>query len=133
LRVANDFLVRTDIQKWMSVPQPLRVLMFQDLPGHWAARCLEHNVTVEGRSFEIVLERILQVIFAHIDFDRRHGRKPLSTFPASPRHYFDAFPKARPVHRVTRSTDPQQVFGVVLVSVSDHRPMPARSVPAVWA
>jgi hypothetical protein len=68
----------------MSFPKPLRVLLFQDLPGRWSARSLEHDVAVDGRNLEIVIDRILQLIFAHIDFDRRHGRAPLSTFPPAP-------------------------------------------------
>ena len=44
-----------------------------------------------------MLDRILQLIFAHIDFDRRHGRRPLSAFTAAPKRFWDAFGKARPL------------------------------------
>jgi hypothetical protein len=102
--------------------QPLRVLLFQDLPGRWSARSLEHDLAVEGRSLDAVLDRILQLIFAHIDFDRRHGRAPLSAFPAAPRRFWDAFNRARPLRSVNRrSSNPACSDGPILISISENR------------
>jgi hypothetical protein len=107
--------------------RPLRVLLFQELPGRWSARSLEHDLAVEGRTLEGVLDHILQLIFAHIDFDRRHGRLPLSAFPMAPRRFWDAYKKAKPLHSVSRhSADPQQSYGPILISVSEERPSISR-------
>lgn len=108
-------------------PSPLHILVFQDLPGRWSARSLEYDLAIEGRNFDAVVDRILQLIFAHIDYDRRHGRVPLSAFPAAPRRYWDAFNKARPLQSVSRrSTDPGLSYGPILISISDDRPAPDR-------
>jgi hypothetical protein len=109
----------------MSAHQPLRVLLYQDLPGRWSARSLEHDLSVDGRNIETVLDRILQLIFAHIDYDRRHGHAPLSAFPAAPRRFWDAFEKARPMPSVNRcTTDPQLSYGPIMVSIYEARPVP---------
>jgi hypothetical protein len=106
---------------------PLHVLVFQDLPGRWWARSLEHDLAVEGRNFDAVVDRILQLIFAHIDFDRRHGRVPLSAFPAAPRRFWEAFSRARPVQSVSRgSADSSLTYGPIEISLCDSRPAPDR-------
>jgi hypothetical protein len=121
----------------MSAHQPLRVLLYQDLPGRWSARSLEHDLSVDGGTIETVLDRILTLIFAHIDYDRRHGHAPLSAFPAAPRRFWDAFEKARPMPSVNRrTTDPQLSYGPIMVSISEARPVierPATIVPNEFA
>ena len=112
----------------MSLQQPLRVLLYQDLPGRWSARSLEHDVAVDGRSLDFVIDGILQLIFAHIDYDRRHGRPPLSTFPPAPRRYWEAFDRSRPVQSVIRrSPDPRLAYGPIVIRIADERPMPGNS------
>jgi hypothetical protein len=116
----------------MSAQQSLRVLLYQDLPGRWSARSLEHDLCADGRNIEAVLDRILQLIFAHIDYDRRHGHAPLSAFPAAPRRFWDAFKKARPMQSVNRRTsDPQLSYGPIMVSIYEDRPVVERPVQVV--
>jgi hypothetical protein len=116
----------------MAAHQPLRVLLFQELAGRWSARSLEHDLAVEGRNLDAVLDRILELIFAHIDYDRRHGRAPLSAFPAAPRRFWDAFTKARPLQSVSRrSADPSLSYGPILISISAERPVLDRPVRVV--
>ena len=113
----------------MRAAPSLRVLLFQDLPGRWSARSLEHDFAVEGRSFDDVLDRILQLIFAHIDFDRRHGRAPLSAFAPAPARFWDAFQRARPHRLITRPSASGLSYGAILISISDERPAINRTIP----
>ena len=72
----------------------LRVLVFQKLRGIWVARGLEHDLAVEGRSLESVMDLIRRLVLAHVAFDRRHGRAPLSPFGAAPQRFWRAFDRA---------------------------------------
>jgi hypothetical protein len=81
----------------MLPPPWLRILVFQSLRGVWVARALEHDVAAEARSCEAAVSAVLQILFAHIDLDRRHGRPPLSAFPAAPERYRSAFARATPL------------------------------------
>ena len=40
---------------------------------------------------EAALDTVLKVARAHINYDLRHGRQPLSAFAAAPRLYWEAF------------------------------------------
>ena len=40
---------------------------------------------------EAALDTVLKVARAHINYDVRHGRQPLSAFAAAPRLYWEAF------------------------------------------
>jgi len=63
-----------------------------------------------------VLERFCELVRAHADFDRRHGRMPLSCFPASPRYLWQAFARATPLpNRDDRST---QAFGPITLALN---------------
>jgi hypothetical protein len=74
-------------------PSPLhvRILVFEDLPGIWTARSLEHDIVAESRSIEMAIQAVLRIMRAHADFDRRHNRAPLSAFRAAPQIYWNAF------------------------------------------
>jgi hypothetical protein len=79
-------------------PQPhLRVLAFEALRSHWVARALEHDIAAEDRTFDGAVRSLLDILHAHINFDRRHGRHPLSTFSSAPERYWRAFAIATPV------------------------------------
>jgi len=110
-------------------PAPwLRILLYQDLPGLWVARSLEHDIVVEGSTVESASEWLLRIILAHIEFDRRHGRAPLSAFPEAPRRYWNAFVDATPLRTVScgrdgNVTDPASV---IFIALTHNRP-PATS------
>lgn len=113
----------------MTPPCWLRILVYQNLPGVWVARSLEHDIAVEGDTSETAINRILEIVVAHIAFDRRHGRPPLSTFPEAPRRYWQAFGTAallREVHWVgdEAGTDARRC---VLIALSDARPFASPS------
>ena len=75
----------------------VRILVFEDLPGIWTARALEHDVLAEGRTMEAAVHAVLRIMRAHIDFDRRHNRDPLSSFSAAPQVFWNAFNRATPL------------------------------------
>jgi hypothetical protein len=69
----------------------LRILVFPDSPRSWTARGLERDLSGGGITMEAALDTVLKVIRAHINYDLRHGRHPLSAFAAAPRLYWEAF------------------------------------------
>ncbi len=103
----------------------LRVLLYQDLPGIWIARSLEHDIAVEGTTIDAAVDGILRIVVAHVEFDQRHGRSPLSSFPEAPGRYWAAFESATPLRTVTCSrngyrsgTDRQ-----ILIAFTQKRPV----------
>ena len=81
----------------------LRVVLFEPCPGRWRARALEHDIEVEERSSEAALDALLRIVFAHVGFDRRHGRPPLSAFSSAPAPFWQAFEAATLVRTVPTS------------------------------
>ena len=106
-------------------PRGLRVLLFQKMRGVWVARGLEHDLSVEGRSLESVVDSIHRLVNAHVDFDRRHGRVPLSPFPAAPSRYWQAFARAEPL-AVRNESSSEPLFGPIMIAVSSEDPSRAR-------
>lgn len=110
----------------MAPPQPhLRVLVFQDLPGVWTARGLEHDITTEGRTIDAAIRAVLEIVSAHVAYDRRHNRPPLSAFPAAPQRYWTSFAWAVPVHRVQREVAAQLAADRIHVEISIARERPS--------
>jgi hypothetical protein len=78
----------------------LSIIVFPDSPKAWTARCLEHDLSACGATAEAAIDTLIKIADAHIAFDMRHGRPPLSAFTAAPRPYWNAFSRAhksRPV------------------------------------
>jgi hypothetical protein len=97
--------------------------------GVWVARGLEHDLAVEGRSLESVVDSIHRLVNAHVDFDRRHGRAPLSPFPAAPSRYWQAFERAEPL-TVPNESSGEPLFGPIMIAVSSEDPLePATRTP----
>ena len=69
----------------------MRVLVFPESSRYWTARALEHDIAVQGRSVEDAVDALIKVVRAHVAFDLRHNRRPLSAFPPAPRLYWNAF------------------------------------------
>ena len=80
----------------------LRILVYQDLPGIWVARSLEHDIAVEGVTSEAAIDWILRIVSAHVEFDQRHGRSPLASFPEAPERYWQAFSEATPIRTISQ-------------------------------
>jgi hypothetical protein len=88
----------------MSVSR-LRIVVYPDSPKSWTARSLEHDISVAGPSAEAAIDSLVRIAEAHIAFDVRHGRPPLSAFTSAPRVYWNAFARAETPQRV-RPADP---------------------------
>lgn len=69
----------------------LRIVVFPETTKSWTARCLEHDLEAAGRTAEAALDALVRVASAHMAYDVRHGRAPLSAFGAAPRSYWNAF------------------------------------------
>jgi hypothetical protein len=74
----------------MALPR-LRVLVFPETHGTWTARGLEHDLAAEGRTVEAAVDTLLKITRAHVAYDRRHNREPLSAFAPAPERYWTAF------------------------------------------
>ena len=100
----------------------LRIIIFPETPRAWTARALEHDLAANGRTVEAALDSLLKIARAHIAYDLRHGREPLSAFAAAPQLYWNAFAEA------TRLTLPLELawrdYGaptpVVAATVPEH-------------
>jgi hypothetical protein len=69
----------------------LQLVIFQEAPGLWLARSLEHDLSAEARSIGEGVKALLRLVEAHTAFDLRHAHAPLSAFPPAPRAYWNAF------------------------------------------
>ena len=75
----------------------IRLVVFQDAPAMWVVRGLEHDILAEGSTIGVALRAAVRFIEAQTAFDVRHGHAPLSTFPAAPQRYWNAFTSGTPV------------------------------------
>jgi hypothetical protein len=106
-------------------PVRLHVLLFENLPGIWVARGLEHDIAVEALSVRDACESLLQFVRAHIAFDKRHRLEPLASFPTAPSSCWYAFAKASPLDStVFEQTACGDRDAEIIVSVSRERPAP---------
>jgi hypothetical protein len=78
-------------------PLRVRILVFEDLPGVWTARALEHDIVAEGQSIETAIQAVLRMMRAQIEFDRRHSRDWLAVFAPAPSIYWNAFVRGTPL------------------------------------
>ena len=78
-------------------PSLLRILVFPETSRTWTARGLERDLAAGGRSIESAVDTLLKIARAHIAYDRRHNREPLSAFAAAPPVYWNAFTRATPI------------------------------------
>jgi hypothetical protein len=77
----------------------LSILVFPQTPKTWTARCLEHDLAASGRTAEAAIDTLIRIAQAHIAFDARHGREPLSAFHGAPRQYWSAFAQSKQTER----------------------------------
>jgi hypothetical protein len=109
----------------VSTAQRLSLVVYQDTPGVWVGRGIEHDLTAEGRSIGETVRALLRMIQAHTAFDARHDRAPLSAFRPAPQACWNAFHGGTPV--------PLAQFGAlapaewdVTVAIARHRPTEQR-------
>lgn len=111
----------------------LRILVFPEPGGRWTARGLEHDIAAQARTVEGAVGTVVSIARAHIAFDRRHNRVPLSAFAAAPQLYWTAFgratrlPPAAPLESLHGGELPQIVAAVV-----PRHPAICEFVPISW-
>ena len=104
----------------------LTIVVFPDSPKAWTARCLEHDLSARGATAEAAIDALVKIADAHIAFDIRHGRTPLSAFTAAPRLYWNAFTRAektRPIELYRPECDRTLQCAIGMV---DQHPIIAR-------
>ena len=77
--------------------QRLRLVIFQDEPGLWLARGLEHDLAAEGSTISQAIRSVARLVQAHSEFDLRHDHRPLSAFPPAAQTYWNAYASGRSV------------------------------------
>lgn len=103
----------------------LRIIVFPDSPKAWTARSLEHDLAARGTTAEAAIDTLVRIAEAHIAFDTRHGRAPLSAFASAPRLYWNAFARAEaPPLEVQRPEDDHTLH--CLVRMVPEHPIIAR-------
>ena len=75
----------------MSAENRLSLVVYQEVPGLWVGRGIEHDLTAEGRSIAETVRAVLRMVQAHAAFDARHDRPPLSAFRPAPQACWNAF------------------------------------------
>jgi hypothetical protein len=95
----------------------LSIVVFPESKKAWTARSLERDIAVGGRTPEAAVESLLSIAEAHMSFDVRHGRDPLSAFAAAPELYWKAFARAesqpREVKRADKESKVRYLVGMV--------------------
>jgi hypothetical protein len=100
----------------------LTVVVFPELSRWWIARSLERDIAATGRTPESALDSVVKIAQAHIMFDVRHGREPLSAFAPAPRAYWKAFLAAERSGQEAELRDPERerVIRVIAARLACH-------------
>ncbi|HMD34156.1 MAG TPA: hypothetical protein VKH42_04270 [Vicinamibacterales bacterium] len=84
----------------------LRLVIFQDAPGLWHARGLEHDLAAEGASIGQAVRSLARMMQVHTDYDRRHHHPQLVAFPPAAQRYWNAFATGTAVPLTTLGVTP---------------------------
>ncbi len=106
----------------MSSYGELHVVIFQELPGLWVGRGLEHDIMAEARTIGEALRGIVNVVRAHTLFDYRHNRAPLSAFAAAPQSCWHAFASGTLVPLAQLGVVPPESWRIV-AAIAPRRPV----------
>ena len=104
--------------------QRLRLVIFQEAPGHWLVRGLEHDVMAEARTIGEVLRAAVRLVEAHTAFDIRHSHAPLSAFRPAPQNYWSAYASGTPVSLDQLGVPPIADWEICAVVAHRHPPEP---------
>jgi hypothetical protein len=110
----------------------LHGLVFQDMPGVWMCRGLEHDILTEARTIGEALRDVVRLITAHTAYDERHRRAPLSAFGAAPPSGWYWFTSGTPVTFAQLGIEQPGGWHVV-AAIAHRRPMPIPRVRAIGA
>jgi hypothetical protein len=105
----------------------LRLVIFQDAPGLWQVRGLEHDLAAEGSTIGQAVRSLARMMQVHAEYDRRHHHPPLVAFPPAAQRYWNAFATGTAVPLTMLGAMPpagwlfQAAFAVRLPSEPRHR------------
>ncbi len=102
----------------------LHVVIFQDLPGLWIGRGLEHDILVEARTIGEAVRMLVHFVGAHTAFDHRHRRAPLSAFGPAPQSCWSAFTAGTPLPLAQLGVD-QPVPWQIVAAIAHRKPVAA--------
>jgi hypothetical protein len=117
----------------MALPR-LRIVVFPETPKAWTARSLEHDLAAVGRTKDAAIDALVRLACAHIAYDLRHGRKPLSAFCPAPNSYWQAYDGASIAGKSIEvlRVEPQGPFSC-LVTEAHENPALKRLAPILSA
>jgi len=69
----------------------LRLVIFQDAPGLWHVRGLEHDLAAEGSTIGQAVRSLARMMQVHSEYDQRHHHPQLVAFPPAAQRYWNAF------------------------------------------
>ena len=99
----------------------LHVLVFQEMPGVWVGRALEHDIRTEAGSIGAAVRAVVRLVDAHTAFDQRHNRPPLSAFGAAPQSCWRVFQLGTPLPLSQVGVD-HPLQWQVIAAVAHRRP-----------
>jgi hypothetical protein len=106
-------------------PKRLRLVVFQEEPGLWQVRGLEHDLGAEARTIGQAIRAAMQFVQAHAAFDMRHDHRPLEAFPPAAQKYWNAYATGTPVSLAQLGIDPQPDWQIE-AAFATRRPAEAR-------
>ena len=107
--------------KQINIPHHLRLVIFQEAPGRWLARGLEHDIVAEARSIGESVRAIVRLVDAHTAFDLRHQHLPLSAFRPAPQKCWNSYTTGLRVPLTQLGIAPPQDWEIQ-VAVSSRNP-----------
>jgi hypothetical protein len=105
----------------VSAQNRLSLVVYQDVPGVWVSRGIEHDLTAEGRSIGETVRALLRMVQAHAAYDARHARPPLSAFRPAPQSCWNAFSGGIPV-ALSELGALEPPHWTIAVAIARHRP-----------
>jgi hypothetical protein len=102
-------------------------VIFQDAPGLWHARGLEHDLAAEGSTIGQAVRTLARLMQVHADYDLRHDHPQFVAFPPAAQRYWNAFATGTAVPLTTLGITPpdgwvfQAAFAVRLPGEPRHR------------
>jgi hypothetical protein len=109
----------------VSQKHHLSLVVYQDVPGIWVSRAIEHDLRVEGRTLGETVRALLRMVQAHAAFDSRHARAPLSAFRPAPQTCWNSFSGGIPIPLSQLGAVPPSNWNIS-VSLARQRPAETR-------
>lgn len=104
----------------------LSLVVYQETPGVWVGRGIEHDLSAEGRSIGETVRAVLRMVQAHAALDARHDRAPLEAYRPAPQAYWNAFSAGTPLPLAQLGALPPAQWDIS-VAIARARPAETRA------